>query len=112
MSESKHLPGPLEVYENHGAYVKEPGFAVLALQQRDVPNITVALIISDIPEIPHKAHAERLRDCWIACEGLNPEAVPELVEAANKLLASGTCTSSLHAEPLKRALAKAREGRP
>jgi len=31
------------------------------------------------------ANTERLRDCWNACAGLNPEAVPGLVVALRKV---------------------------
>lgn len=41
-------PGPWEAYESHGAYVKEPGFAELGIQQSHGARTTVALVISDI----------------------------------------------------------------
>jgi len=35
-----------------------------------------------------EANAERLVACWNACEGINPEAVPDLLEALEGLLST------------------------
>lgn len=76
MSEAKHTPGPLEA---------EPQFI-----GDDVFTGTIQLWGGEdsevlIAECVDMANARRLRDCWNACEGINPEAVPDLLAALQKL---------------------------
>jgi hypothetical protein len=66
------------------------------------------------------AHQHRLVACWNACEGINPEAVPELLKAARAVVAADDAEGRpnieyaldqlIHAvDKIRAALAKAEE---
>ena len=60
------------------------------------------------------ADAEHLIACWNACEGINPEAVPELLKALRAFLAwegAVNWTPARFGIPLRAAIAKAEKGK-
>lgn len=109
MNEPKHTAGKVRVYQNHGAYVRTPGFARLAIERCDAPTMTLFLVISDIPELMDVdgANAQRLVSCWNACEGLNPEAIQGLVEAAALVCAETPPPPSFRIRHLREAVGAA-----
>lgn len=109
----KHTSGRL-IASNSGIWEKEPG---------DGPNINLlaSTLLGSRDDETNHANAKRLVDCWNACEGINPEAVPALLEAletelsrVNSLLAmvqSKTAFSKIlqeNRDNLQAAIAKAR----
>ena len=75
MSDKTHTMGKLVVVRSGESFglsegnVKAPRVATIGTEQL-------------LPE----AVAKRLIDCWNACKGINPEGVPELLEAAKAAL--------------------------
>ena len=105
MSEKKHTPGPWRRYLNHGAYVKDPQFAELGIEQSEGANMTVALIVTDVPELQEAAEA----NADLIAAG------PELLEAAKAALKCaelGNRLSGIESGMLEDAIAKATGERP
>ena len=73
---TKHTPGPLQVYENDGAYVKEPALARFAIEQ--VNGISTALVLTDTPGLDR---GEAKANAYLYA------AAPDLLEAARAMLA-------------------------
>ncbi len=79
MGEPKHTPGPWRLEQNGPAYNlcspdRARHFAIL-----------VGMIRNQDSE--HKANAERIVACVNACEGINPDAVPDLLAVLEPLIA-------------------------
>ena len=83
MSESKHKPGPWIVGNGHP---NMPGLSIFfhdtskaGVWKRRVDDLNGRFSVED---------ATRIVACVNACEGINPEAVPELLEALEAMLAT------------------------
>ena len=72
---TKHTPGKLEVY--HKSY-----FDTRICPEDESNTQTVAVMgnWADSCRGEQMANADHLVDCWNALDGLNPEAIPELIE--------------------------------
>ena len=71
---SKHTPGQLHV----GPYYKT-----------DVESREGTVAECRVGTARGEANARRIVACWNACEGINPEAVPELLKVAKALELAG-----------------------
>ena len=75
----KHTPGRLAVSGVRGA-VTVRGQALFACTE-DRKEINIAQVDGHSLQPDGYANALRLRDCWNACEGLNPTAIKDVVAA-------------------------------
>ena len=91
---SEHTRGPLEVeYDRHAGYdCMSGGFEVKA---KDGGPFGGSFVVFDCAaqggEALAKANAHRMVACWNNCEGINPEAVPELLGALSDLARLHDC---------------------
>jgi hypothetical protein len=77
---SKHTSGPWVLRENNAVdRILPPG------ELRD-PEAPYILSQSNYDSANWRDNARRAVDCVNACEGINPEAIPELLKAAKGLL--------------------------
>ena len=74
----KHTKGPIEYTKTMG---KRPSHLLIG-------HGTPPYQIAELNGPNKEANGKRLRDCWNACEGINPEAVPALLEALKKTQAA------------------------
>lgn len=88
---SKHTLGPCFLDRLEGALIAETSRHSIR-----VPD--AAYIIHQTNEAAFAqdgANAERLRDCWNACVGINPEAVPEMFAFLKKAQELLTCDEGM-----------------
>lgn len=77
MSKTQHTPGRLEVCLSRQSDGLPNGHMLCDLTTGD----EVATIPESEPPELFANTARRLAACWNACDGLNPEAVPDLIKA-------------------------------
>ena len=73
---SEHTPGQLKVGHRGYIYASKSGKGI------DEPVVAEPRHSISISASERKANASHLVACWNACEGINPEAVLRLLEAA------------------------------
>jgi hypothetical protein len=77
-TQPKHTPGRLNL--------SSKGDGRIWIEAANDTAEDIAVLVMDDHQIKNAANAARLVACWNACEGINPEAVPELLEACKALL--------------------------
>lgn len=105
-----HTPGLLKLATTY-AQAQKGHAQIVTWEDQDLPIATIKPNHLDPAE--SLSNAERFVACWNACDGINPAAVPEIVDALERLLhcacPTGMDTETDRAmEQARAALAKAK----
>ena len=86
---AEKTPGLLELDPSQEPYSERDGYRVMSRRYGRIAFVAVPLGY----EKEAKATAVRFVACWNACEGINPEAVPELLKALQRIadVSAGRC---------------------
>jgi hypothetical protein len=80
---TQHTPGPWEVrFNGH----KQRRIATTSTPNRHIADVVPVTYDYERAEATMEANAQRIVACVNACEGINPEAVPELLESLDALI--------------------------
>jgi len=91
MTEAKHTPEP--IYDTRRLRLSGEGHVRCRILKVDGGYCETVVEVWGLNE-ERDALAKRLVDCWNACEGINPDAVPDLLTACRAAISAMTDTRS------------------
>jgi len=78
-----HTPGPWKIFDGYGSDRSRPAI-VDSIPDRDGRCVANCIAFAATTNPEAQANAARIVACVNACEGINPEAVPELLAYIRK----------------------------
>ena len=82
-----HTPGPWKIYDGYGSDRSRPSI-VDSIPDRDGKCVANCIAFASSTNNQMDANAARIVACVNACEGINPEAVPEMLSVLHQCLSA------------------------